>query len=263
VEYEDIFHLEGDQLKTTDILKHKIVTLSDKVICVKPYKLPFVARTQIDDQIKELIEKDIIEESISPWNAPALVVPKKTDASGVQKYRMVIDYRRLNEITVGDTYPMPMISELIENIGAKRYFTKLDLKSGFYHIPLEEESKEKTAFSTPSGKYQYKKTPMGLKSSPATFVRMMNAALTGLTNFKCLVYMDDILVYGKNEKEHFDNLIEVFKRLRKHNLTLNPDKCEFMKNECEYLGFIIDEEGVKPDPGLVAAVVDFNPPRTK
>jgi hypothetical protein len=104
---------------------------------------------------------------------------------------MVIDYRKLNEITVGDTYPMPMISELIENIGSKRYFTKLDLKSGFYHIPLEEESKEKTAFSTPSGKYQYKKTPMGLKSSPATFVRMMNAALAGLTNFKCLVYMDD------------------------------------------------------------------------
>lgn len=117
LEFENVFYMKGDPLKSTNILKHSIKTTDNKVINVRPYRLPYAARTQIREQVNDLIKKGVIENSKSPWNAPILIVPKKMDNSGEIKYRMVVDYRRLNEITVGDTYPLPLIGEILELLG--------------------------------------------------------------------------------------------------------------------------------------------------
>ena len=260
-EHNDLFHLEGDYLSYTNDVSHIIRTTENlPPIHVKPYRLPETQRTEINDQIEKLLENNIISPSKSPWNAPILLVPKKADKKGNKKWRLVVDFRKLNDITVGDAYPLPNISNILDQIGKSNYFTTLDLANGFHQIPMSEEDKEKTAFSSPFGHYHYNRMPFGLKGAPATFQRLMNVVLTGLQGLHCFVYLDDIVIYGYNLKNHNAKLIEVFKRLRSANLKLQPDKCNFLKTEIIYLGHIVNEEGVKPNPLKIEAVKNFPQP---
>jgi hypothetical protein len=176
-----------------------------------------------------MLEDDIITPSNSGWNFPLLVVPKKIDSSGKRKWRICIDFRKLNEITVGDSYPLPNIQDILDKLGRARYFTVLDCASGYLQVPVAPEDRCKTAFSTSDGHFEYKRMPFGLKSAPSTFQRMMNNILSELIGNRCLVYMDDILVMGETLKEHNLKLRDVFQRLREHNLKIEPDKCEFLK----------------------------------
>lgn len=207
-----------------------------------------------------MIEDDVIEETKSAWSSPILLVPKKS-ISGEKKFRLVIDYRKLNEKIVDDRFPLPNILDILDALSGSVYFTHLDLFSGYYQVKLEEESRKCTAF-TFDKQYQMKRMPMGLKISPSAFSRVMTVALSGLNYDKCLVYLDDLIVFGRNLALHNKNLIDVFYRLREVNLRLNPQKCEFLKKEIVYLGHVVTPEGVKPDPGKVKALTNYPVPKS-
>jgi hypothetical protein len=264
-DYHDIFYLPGDKLSCTTIVKHSINVIPDtSPINTRPYRLPESQKTEVDKQVGKLLKEGIVAESNSPWNSPLLIVPKKADASGEKKWRLVIDFRRLNEKTIGDVYPLPDITEILDQLGQSKYFSCLDLVMGYHQIELEQKDKEKTAFSTKGGHWEYNRLPFGLKTAPSTFQRMINTVLSGLTGTRCFVFLDDIVVYAKSLSEHDAKLCEVFGRIRKYNLKLQPDKCEFLRTEVSYLGHIITEEGVKPDPKKVEVIESFlRPDSTK
>lgn len=261
-DFSDIFHLPGDKLTYTDTIQHSIPVSKDVTpINVKPYRIPEAHKEEVKHQEKQMLENDIIEPSLSPWNAPILVIPKKLDASGQPKWRVVVDYRKLNEVSIGTVFPIPCITEILDQLGQAKYFTTLDLASGYLQVRMDKNDQEKTAFSTTSGHYQMKRMMFGLKGAPATFSRLMNTVLSGLVGIKCLVYLDDVVIYGQSVELHNERLREVFERLRLHNLKLQPDKCEFLRKEVSYLGHVISDEGVKPDPAKVEKVYNYPRPR--
>lgn len=257
LEFSDIFYLEGDVLTFTNEIKHSIDTNNAKPIFTKSYRYPHIHKEEVKSQINNMLDQGIIRPSISPWSSPVWVVPKKLDASGKPKWRVVIDYRKLNELSVGDKYPLPNISDLLDQLGKCQYFTTLDLASGFHQIEINPNDIPKTAFSVENGHYEFVRMPFGLKNAPSTFQRVMDNILLGIQNERCLVYMDDIIVYSPTIHEHITRLTEVFKRLRKANLKIQPDKCEFLRKEVAYLGHLITEEGVKTNPAKVQCIQNF------
>lgn len=262
-QFSDIFYLEGDKLSHTNTVKHNIQTDSAKgPINIRPYRLPFKHREVIKNQTDQMLKDDIISPSCSPWNSPLLVVPKKTDPSGEPKYRVCVDFRKINDITIGtDAFPLPNITDILDQLGKANYFTTLDLANGFHQVPMDEKDKLKTAFSTSTGHYVYNRMPFGLKGAPATFQRLMNAVLSGLNGLKCFIYLDDVVIYANNLTEHNQRLTEIFQRFRQHNLKIQPSKCSFLRKECLYLGHIITEDGIKPDPAKIECVSKFPQPK--
>lgn len=261
--YADVFHLEGDKLSVTNLMKQSI-TLSKNAspVYVKPYRLPHVQKDAIDKQINKLLKDDIIEETKSPWSSPILVVPKKADNLGNKKWRMVIDFRQVNKQIADDKFPLPNITEIIDSLSRSTYFSHLDLSQGYYQVELDESSKPITAFSTNKGQYQLKRLPMGLKISPSAFSRIMTLAMSGLNYESCFVYLDDLVVFGSSLKQHNANLVKILERLRKVNLKLNPSKCEFLKKELLYLGHVISSEGVSPDPSKIETIKNYPVPKS-
>jgi transposase InsO family protein len=259
--YNDIFLLEGDQLSSTPLVQHSIPTSDDQPVFTKTYRFPHIHKQEVEDQVDKMLKQKIIRPSKSPYNSPLWVVPKKLDASGKRKWRIVIDYRKLNQKTIGDAYPLPLINEILDQLGRSRYFTTLDLASGFQQIEVDTSSVPKTAFSTPNGHFEYLRMPFGLKNAPATFQRLMNVILTGIQGISAFVYMDDIVVYSADLAEHIARLTTVFDRLRSANLKLQIDKCEFFRKEVCYLGHVISDKGVSPNPETVNSVVNFPTPK--
>lgn len=189
------------------------------------------------------------------------IVPKKSDDPARKKWRMVIDYRALNERSVPDAYPLPNISEILDQLGSAKYFSVFDLKSGFHQVPLHAGDGPKTAFSTPYGHYEFKRMPFGLRNAPATFQRLMDSVLAGLQGNELFIYLDDIVVYASSLREHEIKFNKLATKLRAANLKLQPAKCGFLHKEVVYLGHIISENGVKPCPEKITAVRDFPPPK--
>lgn len=261
-EYSDIFYLEGDKINCTESVQHEIkIPNSSQPIYQKLYLLPYSQRKEISEQIKQLEQNDIIRHSDSPWNAPLLVVPKKTDATEKKKYIIVVDFRKLNNLTIGDAFLMPDITSILDQLGKAKYFSCLDLASGYHQIPIHPKDMEKTAFSTSEGHYEFKRMCFGLKGAPATFQRLMNRVLSGINGSRAFVYLDDIIVVRTTMEEHVNRLREVFNRLREFNLQLQPPKCEFLRNEVNYLGHVITENGVKPDPKKIECLVNYPVPK--
>jgi hypothetical protein len=254
-EFMDIFHLEGDSFPTTNIIQHEIRLKADAVpVNVRPYRLPFAHRQEIARQAEQLEKDRIIQPSNSPWNAPLIVVPKKADTQGKPQYRVCVDFRRLNQLTVGDAFPIPRIDEILDQLGRSRYYTTLDLASGYHQVAIKPEDREKTGFSTDKGHYEFIKMPFGLCGAPSTFQRLMNQVLLGINGTRAFVYLDDIIIYATDLPEHEERLREVFSRLQKSNLQLQPSKCHFLRREVIYLGHRITDAGVRPDPSKVSCV---------
>jgi hypothetical protein len=180
LQYQDIFYLPGDRLSSTEATKHSItVEPGTEAINTRPYRLPETQKAEVEKQVKQLLQEVIIEESDSPWSSPILIIPKKMDASGQRKFRLVVDYRKLNEKTVGNAYPLPDITEILDQLGQAKYFSCLDLAMGYHQIDMDPKDIAKTAFSTIAGHWAYRRMPFGLKTAPATFQKMMNTVLCG------------------------------------------------------------------------------------
>lgn len=219
-EYSDIFHLPDEQLPATNVCKHKIPTTDEIPINTRQYRFPPVHREEIQTQVNKMLEADIVRPSSSPYNSPLLVVAKKSDSKGNKRLRLVIDFRRLNEKTIADAYPLPHISEILERLGGAKYFSIFNLASGFHQILMDEADAPKTAFSTPNGHFEYVRMPFGLRNAPAQFQRAMETALSGMSGTKALVYIDDIVVYASSLQEHSSKIRKLFGLLREANLRL-------------------------------------------
>ncbi|VVC26736.1 Integrase, catalytic core,Macro domain,Retropepsins,Zinc finger, CCHC-type,Ribonuclease H- [Cinara cedri] len=263
-EFSNIFYLEGDQMTCTNAMQHEIKSPGvTQPIHQKPYRLPYAQKREIAKQVGEMQRDGIITSSDSPWNAPLLVVPKKSDVFGEKKYRVVMDFRKLNSITVGDAFLIPNITEILDQLGKEKYFTCLDMASGYHQILLHPDDREKTGFSTDQGHFEFQRMCFGLKGAPATFQRLMNQVLTGLNGINAFVYLDDVIVIGTSLEDHINQLKNVFGRFQKYNLKLQPSKCEFLRKEVCYLGHIITDKGVKPDLKITDCVVNFPTPKTE
>ena len=193
--------------------------------------------------------------STSPWASPVILVPKRDGTS-----RFCIDYRRLNAITTKDVYPLPRIDDILDTLGEAKYFSSLDLASGYWQVELAPDARQKSAFTTHKGLFEFIRMPFGLCNAPATFQRVMQVVLAGLEWRSCFVYLDDILIASKTFDEHLNHLREVFNRLRKAGLRLKPKKCLLLRKEVPYLGHVISKEGIRPDPAKTEKVQRFPTP---
>ena len=183
------------------------------------------------------------------------------DHTGKIKWRIVIDFCLLNEKTTGDAYPLPNICEILDHLDRGQYFSVFDLASGFHQIELDPADRPKTAFSSLNGHCEHVRMPMGLKHSPATFQRLMDQVLVGLQRTELFVYLDDIVVYADDLEEYGKEVMRLLKRLKEANLSIQPEKYEFLFKEVAYLGHIISSEGVNPDPKKIEAVQCFPQPK--
>jgi len=202
--------------------------------------------------LDDLLEKGIIETSSSEWAAPVVYVKKKDGT-----WRMCVDYRKLNLIARLCVYPLPKVNDIFTTMTGSRYFTTLDLAKGFWQIKLHPNSKEITAFNSVFGQYQFKRLPFGLSTAPSAFQSALNTVLSGINWIKCMVYLDDILIFTKTFEEHLEVIKEVFDRLAQANLKVKLQKCEFARTECNYLGHVLNSQGIAPLPDKVTAVKDM------
>ena len=209
----------------------------------------------MEKQVKEMMDKGLIEPSTSPFGSPVLFVRKKTG-----ELRMCIDYRALNKITIKNRYPLPRIDDLFDRLQGATTFSSLDLLSGYYQIRLPDSDVPKTAFRTPEGLFQYKVLPMGLTNAPSVFMAAMNRILRDLKF--AIVYLDDILIYSKNPEEHVEHVRQVLERLSLHSYYAKLKKCDFFKTSIKFLGHIVSAEGVSPDPTKVEIVKTWPTPKT-
>ena len=212
----------------------------------------------IDGEVDKLLEASMIRPSQSMYNAPVLLV-KKSNGS----LRFCIDYRRLNDITIKDGYRLPRIDDALDLMAHANYFTSLDFATGYFQVPVSDGDREKTAFATRKGIFEWNVMPMGLCNAPATFQRIMDVILSGLTWGVCLCYIDDIIIFSETFPEHLTHLKEVFTRLENVNLQLRAEKCNFAKSALLYLGHILSRDGVATNPGLISAVRECQPPRDR
>lgn len=254
--YSDIFYVEGDKPTVNNFYEHKLVLKDNEPVYTRNHRLPHYQKVEINRQVKELLANDLIELSKSPYSSPVLIVPKKS-TDGKPKYRMCIDYKKLNKKLIPDMFPLPRMDDILESLGRAKFFSIMDLYSGYHQVPLTKESRPMTAFATDSGLFQWKVLPFGLSVAPASFTRMMTIAFSGLTHQQAFIYMDDLIVIGISENQHLNNLKSVFEMCRKNNLKLNPEKCEFFKSEVTFLGHNCTSEGLKPDSKKLAAVREY------
>lgn len=260
--YSDVFHLPKDKLSVTNIYEHSIQLKPNiNPVYVKPYRLPHAQKPEIENQIKQMLNDGIIEESHSEWSSPLLLVPKKPDQNGNKKWRVVVDYRKLNQCIQDDKFPLPNITEILDSLSGAVYFSHLDMYQGYFQTNLVPSSRKYTAFTTSTNQYQMTRLPMGLKTSPSSFSRMVTIAMSGLNYEQCLVYQDDLICFGRNLPQHNQNLINILCRLRKVNLKLNPIKCKFLQKEIIYLGHVVSERGVFPDPEKIKVLLNYPTPK--
>lgn len=254
-EHSQLFSTGPQHLGSTGLVTHHIHTGDATPIRQQFRRLPLAKKDEVEKAVREMESQGIIEPSCSAWCSPIVLVTKKDGST-----RFCVDYRKLNEVTRKDSYPLPRIEDAIDSLGGSQWFSSLDLKSGYWQVKLSEEAKSKTAFSTGAGLWQFKVMPFGLCNAPATFERLMEQVLSGLPSTVALLYLDDILVPGKTFEKQVENLQSVFIRLRMANLKLNAEKCCLLRKEVKYLGHIVGCKGISPDPEKVQAVLDWPVP---
>ncbi|GFW04467.1 hypothetical protein TNCV_878361 [Trichonephila clavipes] len=235
-EFEDVFSRNSSDIGHTTVTQHRIDTADHPPIKQHPRRLPFAKQEEVGTLLREMQENDIIEPSSSPW------------ASQSSWFK--------------DSYPLPRIDDTLDTLSGLKWFSTLDLKSGYWQVEIHPEDREKTAFTSGQGLWQFKVMPFGLCNAPATFERLMETVLKGLTFEACLIYPDDVIIGGRTFEEHLQNIRKVLSKLRDANLKLNPSKCKFFQNKVNYLGHIISAEGVRTDPEKVSAVKNGNALKT-
>lgn len=253
-DYRDRFPTDGS-LGRSGLVKHEIRTGNAPPRSVQPTRVDHSMREKLDGMVNDMLKRKVIRPSVSPYAARVVPVQKK-DGS----IRFCIDYRGLNADTTKDAFPLPRIDDCLDALSGAQWFHVMDLKSGYWQQELREEDRHKTAFTTHKGLFEFNVTSMGLKGAPASFQRLMMVALSGLVWDICLVYLDDIIVFGRSFSESLERLELVLKALRTANLTVHPGKCSLFRKKVKFLGHVVSKEGVAPDPSKVSAVKHFPVP---
>jgi len=254
--YADVFSDGDSDIGRTGIIKHKIDTGDSRPVKQPLRRVPMHMNSEVDSQIEQMLEKDVIQPSRSPW-ASGIVLVKKKDGS----MRFCVDYRRLNDITIKDAYPLPRTDECLNQLAGNSWFSCLDLNCGYWQVEVDETDREKTAFTSRKGLFEFKVMPFGLCNAPATFERLMETVLAGLQWEICLIYLDDVIVTGATFEAMIDNLSKVFERFRQAGLKLKPKKCSLFSREVEFLGHIVTPDGIHTDPKKTEAIETWPEPK--
>ncbi|KAL0199491.1 hypothetical protein M9458_008031, partial [Cirrhinus mrigala] len=253
-QFSDVFSPLPGQ---TNVITHEIRTPPGVIIRQRPYRVPEARRQAIEEEIQQMLKLGVIEPSRSPWSSPVVMVPKPDGT-----LRFCNDFRRLNEVSEFDGYPMPRVDELLDRLGRARFITTLDLTKGYWQVPLAEDAKPKTAFSTPSGHWQHRTLPFGLHGAPATFQRLMDIVLRPHQPYAA-AYIDDVVIHSEHWDEHLSHLRRVLTELRRAGLTANPQKCHLAFSKAKYLGYRVRRGLIKPQPRKVEAIQTAPRPSTK
>ena len=255
--HEKVFSVNENDIGKASVTEHKILVNENAPIYQRPRRFPQPITDEIEKQCRELSEADIIEPSISPWSSPMVPVRKKDG-----KIRMCVDYRKLNAVTIPDKFPVPNLLDSIFGLSGTKFFTKLDLIRGYYQIPLEESSKQYTAFSTNRDHWQFKRLSFGLRNAPAAFQREIQAVLGSLPSNKVIAYIDDILILGSSFEEHVELVAKVLKTLETYGIKIKPSKCEWFRGDVEFLGHNVSSSGVQKTGEYVEKVRNYPRPGT-
>lgn len=254
-QYKHCFASNMRELGCTNITEMNIELSSNRAIVYRPYRLSHHERERVRVMIDEMLQAGIIRESKSEYSSPIILVKKKGG-----DYRMCVDFRMLNSVTIKERYPMPIIEDEIARLAGQAWFITLDLASGYYQVPIGEQSKHLTSFVTPDGQFEFNRMPFGLANAPAVFQRMMNQLLGSSRFSKAMAYIDDLLIYGKDPDECLDRLEDILKLIEKANLTLNLSKCQFLMEDIDYLGYQISSAGMQPGEKKIISVANFPKP---
>jgi hypothetical protein len=238
---------------------HKISIADNQQPIKQPmYRIPVHKKDEVQRQVDNMLNQGVIRPSSSPWSSPIVLAKKKNG-----DWRFCIDFRKINELTKKDVYPLPRIDELLDVLRGSKYFSTLDLASGYWQIPLNEKSKEITAFRTPNGHYEFEVLAFGLTNAPAAFQRMMDSTLNKLIGKGVLVYLDDVIVYGDSHEVHLERLEKVLQALQNAQLRCRPDKCHFAYRKIKYLGHEIGAAGISPDGSKLKEIKEIRSPKTQ
>lgn len=258
-EFQEVYDENATSMRTRST-QHVIRLKEEQPFRLRSYRLSEDKRRAVYDQVKDMLAKGVVEPSTSEYSSPIVMVTKKNG-----DYRFCVDYRRLNSQTQDETSQLPVIHEVIKDLGQAKVFSTLDLKSGYWQVPLATNSKPLTSFSTPDGAaYQFCVMPFGLKNAPSTFQKLMTQeVLAGFINDFVQVYLDDIIIYSQNHKDHLVHLRRVMERLQQHDLKCGLEKCKFGKNNLAYLGYNITISGNEPQKGHLHEIQNFAVPKNK
>ena len=241
---------------------HVIDTGNSAPVNKRPYPIPHALRPVVREQVNRMLQAGVIRCSRSPWNAPVVMVRKKSEPGQPIEWRFCTDFRGLNQVTKQDAYPIPNLQDTIAQLGACRYFSTLDGATGYHQLRIAPSDCEKTAFTVENEHYEYVRMAFGLSGAPASFQREMNRMLGPLVGRDCLVYLDDIIVFSADLPTHIARLRRVLERCREFDFRLNFKKCRLLKREVRFLGHVISESGVRMEPEKVLAVAEYPAPRT-
>lgn len=255
-EYVDVFSLTEKDLGRTTVCEHRIDTADSRPVKQPLRRQPFAYGDIIDKQLGQMLQAGVIEPTKSEW-AANVVLAKKKDGT----LRFCVDYRQLNDRTKKDSYPLPRVDECLDALSGAGWFSTFDLRSGYHQVAMNSESADKTAFVTRRGIFRWRVMPFGLCNAPATFQRMMDIVLSGLNFESCLVYLDDVIVFGQSWEQHLERVELVFQRLRTAKLKLKPSKCHLLRRKVGFLGHVVSTEGIAVDPAKVHEVVEWPTPR--
>jgi hypothetical protein len=256
--YADVFPEELPGMPPDRDIEFAIeLQLGTTPISKRPYRMPPAELAELIKQLQELLDKGFIRPSTSPWGCPTLFVKKKDES-----LRLCIDYRPLNTVTIRNKYPLPCIDVLFDQLVRAKVFSKIDLRSGYHQIKIRASDIPKTVFSTRYGLYEYLVMLFGLTNALAYFMYLMNSVFMPELDKFVVVFIDDILVYSKNEEEHDVHLHLVLQHLREHRLYAKLSKCDFWLKEIKFLGHTISQAGIVVDPDKVQEVMNWKPPTT-
>lgn len=256
--FSHIFSKSKVDIGCCDKVKHEIITKPIAPVNLKSRRIPMALESKVDDIVNDWLEKGVIRPAVSPWNSPLVIVRKKNN-----DIRLCVDFRSLNAATLRPIFPIPDTKDILDHLQNSYYFSTIDLSSAFHQCTIEERDKQKTAFSTRHGQYEFNRMPFGLCGAPATFQRLMHEVLKADNWKKCLIYIDDIIIYAPTFSEHLSRLEAVFQRLSEAGIKLSPDKCNLFQTKIKFLGHEISSDGISADPEKLDLIRNWKKPDTK
>ena len=254
--------MEGRPFTHTNVLEHTIEVTSEVPIKCRQYRQPKAAQKALEENLKKYLELGIVQKSDSPWSSPLWAIPRKSTKDGERRWRIVTDFRELNKITVGQVYPLIQPYDILDAASSAKFISTIDCVLAFFQVPLAPSSRKYTAFNGPNCKLEFLRMNMGGKNSAQTWCRLMDLVLEGLLGHGVYVYLDDIVIYASSLEEHEKLCTEVFERLKKAKILLDPKKCMFLRREAQVLGHIVGNNQFKPNPEKISAIKNYPVPNT-